>query len=321
MRWLVAAIIATAVLFVSGCAYAATFSGIEFSTSPKIPRPNERLTVTANYIGADPGRYVFVWVVDGTETTRGVGVDRITLDTPSVGRSKEILVSVLEKDVLIVSKSLILRPAGVSIEWEGAGQRTPFAPIRPFFTGHDAVSVTAIPDVRLPDGSRLDTSDLYFAWDVNGVSQKSASGYGKNTLTVPTPFFSQSFQVGVVVDGAQATIRGSDRVTVRPRSPEFVVYRVSPLEGIDDSHAVTNTVHFDTPEISFIAYPLHISSLIDDRISWYLNDEQITTSAGDQKTVTFRKTAEGSGDFDVRVQYTDTQKFLDRMQRSFNVYF
>lgn len=301
--------------------FAAAYSGLEVSTNPTIPRPGEEVTLTAQYIGEDPGRYLFVWIVDDDERLRGVGNNSLTLTAPRLGESLEVVVSVEDQGTVLGSRRIVLRPAELTIEWEGNGARAPFAPNRPLLSGHGSVRVHALANFTDASGRGIPEDDIYFSWEVNGTTQKGASGYGKKSTIVQAPFFTQPFTIRVTGVTRDKRLSGADQVTIRPRSPEFVVYQTSPLSGLSDSRAIVDSFNFQTTEVSFVAFPLHVETLLPGQLTWLLNGAPVASGSGDQRTVTFRKAAEGSGEFEVGVEYRDALSFLNRFARSFLVYF
>jgi hypothetical protein len=283
-----------------------------------VPVPGERLRINARYLGVDSGHFMFEWRIDGRIVSNGVGADQLELLAPPVGDAVNVEV-VLSGGGRSYEKNILISPSDVQLEWEGIGLGYTPSNVRVSFSPHGTVRVAAIPSMRSDSGTPVEIGDIYFAWKVGSTEMKKESGYGKDEIEVPTQFFDQAFSVSVTARSRDGTHVAQRNIQLKPRAPSAVVYTFSQLAGVNDQNAVVARQAFSEQEISFVGYPLNVAEHMAPM--WLLEGGLIDSSAGNPWIVTFRKTGEGTGEFQVTLQYKSKENFLDKYVRSFLVYF
>lgn len=308
-------------LFFPVALFAATpFSGLRLSTSPEVPRPGGQVTITAVSVDRDVNALEFIWSVDGKKVADAVGQTTLTISTPPVGASAEVTVETLLNGRPYANESVFIQPAALYIESDAKSSVPPFYIGKRLPSPQGSVTLSAVPDFVLQNGTRLTPSDLFFEWRVNNV-QKIKPTLGKSSAVFPIPFFNRPFAVSVTAYTRDGSLRAQESTLVVPASPSIVIYETSPLGGILDQHAVTDSYTLPAEEVTLAAYPLFTVNRADIVFKWLLNGSQVELPAGDTHTVTFRKTAAGTGSYGVESTFSHPTRFLERASRSFLLQF
>lgn len=311
--------IATVLLWVPVTSLAA-FSGLVLSQSPEIARPGENVTVRATVVDRAPASLEYLWSVDGELKKRSVGDATFTTPAPQVGSAISINVEVRDRGMVYAEESLIVRPGGVHLEWEARGSVPPFYIGRSLLAPHTRVVVTAIPNIVTESGELVPKKDLLFGWKVNGVLQ-SRVGSGTEELSFDLPVLSKPQVVTSIVETRDGSLRAENSVFIPVATQRLVVYEVSPLGGLLDRSAVREAYPFRETEVTLRAYPLYVVNPDESLVSWSLNGSALTAPEEDPYTITFRKTEEGEGSYEVRVGIRGIERFLERASYAFLLQF
>lgn len=283
MRWLVVGLL----LF----AQPVFAADLLLSASPEAPRPAETVTVSATVRG-NPEAQLFSWTIDDTEVARGYGVTKLEVVMPDLGDSVTVRVAINDEEL---ASSIVLRPQRVTIEWEGDSLRPPTYSGRPTFTAQGIVRLYAIAEVINPRGERIVENDIRYVWSVNGGRLRE-SGYGQSSITITPPFFNRPFTVSVRAESRSGLV-GRDEIELQAQKPRVTVYELSPLLGILSQKTVSETATFSQPEVTFIAYPS--TTAAGYGYTWSLNSETVEVAGDDPRIITFRKTGEGAGIYQI----------------------
>jgi hypothetical protein len=290
---------------------------VALTVSPENPEPGQAVRVTATTIGSDSRDTIFTWLVDDEIVKEGIGASTLDTTAPVSGLTKSIRVVTNGTER---ARPLILRPARVSLEWEALTERPPFYIGRPLVGGQGSIRVAAFAEFIGPNGALIPPTDIRYTWRQRGQTLSTLSGYGRDTVTLTTSFFSEPFSVSV-----EATTRSGARATkniqITPAALDVVIYETSPLGGTLDNRAITDVFNFTANEVAFIAYPLNASRPESLTYSWQLNGSPITLNTDDPRRAVFKKTGEGTGQFEVGVTLENPNSFLDLARRSFLLQF
>lgn len=297
--------------------HAAQFDDVLLTARPEAPRPGERVTVTATLLGADTAGTVFTWLVNDEQVARGVGNNTLAVDAPKLGSTLSVRVLINGEDR---SAPLTLRPAEVSLEWEGLTVSPPFYIGRPLMGGQGSVRILAVPNLVTTNGSAVPPQDINYSWRVNGSVLQKQSGYGVQSVVIKPPFYDDPFTVSVSAE-SRSGLRAVQSQTFLVASPDVVVYEISPLGGLLDTLAVTRDFQFTANEVTFMAYPLNTSQPANLEYQWTLSDTPIALNTGDPRLAVFRKTGSGTGAYTVGLNITSQTAFLDLVRKTFLLHF
>ncbi len=317
MKWLGAVILIALVPLGANALSIPSTSGIEISANPEHPRPSERVTITANPIGVSANTAVFDWVVDGVRVAQETGAKSITVTAPTLGNALEISVYITVDGFSAGSETFELRSATVALVWEAGTSRVPFYIGRPEPNGHSTITAVAVPNLVRSNGTLVDKRDVVYEWMVDGNPVPSSSGVGRSTIRAETPFYDTPFSLSVIASTQDGTISAKEQTVVVPRTPELVLYKDTPLGGIETERAIGDTLNFDEEEVVVNAYPLGVNAINALAPEWTLDGTPFTIESLSPWTAVFRKTSEGSGRYTVGISYSHVRNFLERASHSF----
>jgi hypothetical protein len=290
---------------------------VALTVSPENPEPGQAVRVTATTIGSDSRDTIFTWLVDDEIVKEGIGATTLDTTAPAIGVSKSIRVVTNGTER---ARPLILRPARVSLEWEALSERPPFYTGRPMVGGQGSVRVAAFAEILGPNGTLVPASDIRYTWRQRGQPLTALSGYGRDSVTLTTSFFSEPFTVSVEAT-TRAGVRATKTIQINPASLDVVIYETSPLAGVLDNRAIVDVFNFTANEVAFIAYPLNASRPESLTYTWQLNGSPVTLNTDDPRRAVFKKTGEGTGAFEVGVTLENPNSFLDLARRTFLLQF
>lgn len=286
---------------------------LELVPEPQFPRAGEVVTVRAENYGA--GTATFVWSVNGRVVDQGVGVTSVTVPLASTGNTTAVEVVVINNGQRI-EKAISLTPAEIDIVWEGKTVTPPLFIGLPLPNPNSAVTLYAVPHI-IRNGARVSVSSLTYAWYINDSATPTASGYGKNSITVRPPQFLNPFSVSVRAQTQDGTVETYERITIKPVQPEVLVYEKAPLLGYRFDRAIQEIFQLAGDEVTLVAFPLYINNLQDPSYVWSINSDAITDTEEGGREVTFRKTGEGAGVFNVSFALENTRALFERAKRQF----
>lgn len=298
----------------------AAFSGLYLSHSPEIVQPRKPVVVTASVVDRSESNLEYTWSVDGKVVANAAGQTSLEVIAPEAGIELEVSVEVRDGMRVYATERLLLRPATLYLESDATSSAPPFYIGKRLPSPQGEVTFSAIPNFITSNGTRLPADSLLYEWRVNGA-QKIKPSLGKSSATFTVPFFNKPFTVTATASSRDGTLRAQESTLVTPASPDVVVYEMSPLSGILDQRAVRNEYLLTTEEVTLLAYPLYTKNVADIAFNWSLNGFLVDLPDGDSRSVTFRKTAEGSGSYRVSVDFSNPLLFLERAARSFLLQF
>lgn len=288
---------------------------VVLSVAPESPQPYAPITVTATPIGFNATETPFTWLVNDDVVGSGYGIDTITLTAPALGETLSVRLLIRDEER---ARPLTIRPARVTIEWEGITEVPPAYVGRPLVGGQGAVRAVAIPEF-IAQNRRVPSSQINYTWRLNGSTLTKLSGYGRDRVIVEPPFYDTPFTLSVEAEGGG--VRAAYATRIRAVSPDIVIYEFSPLSGILSNRALGSDYFFSASEASFIAYGLHTSRPASLSYQWKLGGTPIELQTGDPRVAVFKKTGEGEGAYQVSVKLMNDDAFLDVFERSFLLHF
>lgn len=295
-------------------------SVLEVETIPSSVEPGSTVTVRAQVPASMAGSATFVWRVDGRTVDQGIGRNAIQVAVGGAGTRTVVSVNVTEGGVLRAEKTIELAPASVDLVWEGNTYTPPFYHGKPLTTGSSAVTVLAVPNI-IQNGARVSSDDLVYRWYVNDAQAPKKSGYGASWFSLTTPQFENEFTVRVVAETRDGSIRTTNEISIKPVRPEIVIYQRSPLLGLRFDQATGASHTMNNGEVTFVAFPLYLTSTEGGEYQWLVDGKDATTSNVDPRSITFRKTVDGVGNFSIAVKYQNPTLLFEYGTQTFNLKF
>jgi hypothetical protein len=290
---------------------------VELSAEPEFPTPNATVSITA-HTSLESLAHLFSWTVDGELRAEGVGLTALKVPVGELGTETVVEVALMEQGEIKGAAVYVLRPTEVDLVWEGKTYVPPLYQGLPLANGNADVVIAAYPHF-MRNGREIPREQLSYTWEVDGVVVQDKSGYGRATLTMKPPRYSNSFRVGVVVQSRDGLLRGRGVSVITPVQPRAIVYEDRPLVGLNFNRAITSVFPLAGDEATFKTIPFFAARASTLEYEWRINGTLLPESAEEPGTATFRRTGATSGTYPIEVRLSDTRFLFERAAQSFEI--
>lgn len=281
-----------------------SLDGVEISANPATPSPGQDVTVSVQSFSTDLSAASVVWIVDGKNYARGIGLASIKITAPALGKNMSVLVAIMTVEGKEVKKALTIKSGGVEIIWESAGYVPPFYKGKALFAYENQTKFTAMPHLAGANGVELDPKTLVYKWKQGDQVIQDQSGYGKQTLTIKDEI-PRDEEITVEVGTPTGTQKGTASLTITPTDPSISFYQEDPLYGVLYNKSISAKLSLTNPEITLRAapYAFNTSSL---SYVWMINNiERTDLSKNQSVTLRTKEDTEGSSDIFLEIKNQD----------------
>ncbi len=293
---------------------------LQLSLSPQYPKPGDVVTVTATDYAVNADSLTYLWSVDGSVVSQGVGEKTFTLTAGPAGSAHTVTLVVALGGVTEDSASATVRPADMDLILEGDTSVPPFYIGRPLPNAQSGITVLAMPHI-VSGTAEVPANSLIYSWKENDVPLANLSGYGKSSIVVTPPTFSEPFTISVHAETQDGTGAADASATITPHAPVIAIYEDAPLLGVRFEKAISAAFPFSGTEVSFAAFPIFVSNPAALSYQWALDGTPFSVDPARPGAVTFRKTSSGSGSHTVSFSFTNPSAFLENATDSFTLTF
>jgi hypothetical protein len=288
-------------------------SDVSVTLTPEHPGPNTSVTIQLTSFSTSLENAYIAWTVDGRAASSGVGADRLTLSTKTVGVATSVAATISPVGETPILKTIRISPASVDILWQATDAVVP-----PFYRGRSlptkesAVKFVAIPEVLATNGSLLAPGNFVYAWKENYVPN-TKGGYGKNGYASVMDYLNPAKHIGVELSSRDGSIVAVNSLDLVPNDPKILWYASSPLYGPLYDHALDGSYSVTGSDTSLIAEPYFFSP--KDPASkalsyeWKLNGNTIDTPFIPNSLFLHRESAD-TGTASVSVSITNLAKLF-----------
>lgn len=268
-------------------------SFVSIDVVPRVPGPQENVTVSISSFLVDLDSAGTVWKVNGVTKLNGYGIKKFSVTTGAVGTTTTIDVQITPPSSQTFTQTVVLKPAEADILWEATDSYVPsFYRGKALPSSEGLINVVAMPNIKNKDAS------LVYRWTRNSQPSLDGSGYGKSSYTFKTSYLNRNEKVILEIAAPDGTYQAKKDVTITAGSPQIVFYAKKPLEGTDYAHALQDNFPMKTSEITLVAEPYFFSTQSKDSTqidyTWKLNNQTITIP-GKKSELIVRKEANSSG--------------------------
>ncbi len=295
---------------------------LQVTVSPQNPRPGQKVTISIRSFSIDLERSEIAWGVDGALAQNGTAQTSFTTIAGKSGTEQTINVQVTSATGSVFNKSLIIRSGDIEILWQSKSYTPPFYKGKALYPIQGDITAVAVPHL-FQNGVELNPRELIYAWEKDGKKQQSASGYGKNTIKLPSEFGSKTIELAVTVSSLDGNSVGTRRITITPQNPQIVFYEDSPLYGPIYSNALTSSLFLSSDEIRLRATPYYFSTNLPHStfpllFKWEINGTPVDEA---NSYITLRRTAGVSGTSIVSMSTTNNNKLFQNFKSSLKINF
>ncbi|MFA5744651.1 MAG: hypothetical protein WC887_00290 [Candidatus Paceibacterota bacterium] len=260
------------------------------SVNPQYPAPYSQAVLSLLSSSLDLNNAIMTVSVAGKEVYKGsvrptaipVGgagsVVSAKVTVTSGGASYNQTISIQPQDVVLVAEPISSSP--------------------PLYLGKSLVPlegdvrVVAMANLRGTKGEIIDTTTLSYSWTVDDTQIANASGIGKQSITVASPFQYRTRKVSVAVMSQDGNLVGGASLSLSALDPSVRLYKNDPLLGILYDHALSSSYAISNAEETLYAAPFSLPTTNGaPLIQWFLSG----TIAQTGNSITLRPTGKGQG--------------------------
>ncbi|MFA4890153.1 MAG: hypothetical protein WC587_00750 [Candidatus Paceibacterota bacterium] len=311
----VVAVVFTLTLAVHHQSYASPTDFI-IEMSPENPGPNENVNAKIITYSFDINRADISWLINGQKKDSGIGKSSFSFKTGEVGSKTTLTVSIITKDGLPASKSIIIRPADVDLLWEAANYVPPTYKGKALPSSESTIKVIAMPNIVSPGGNKILPSNLVYQWEINNKKFPDVSGYGKSSFTFRSSEIFNEDSISITVSDFSQTVVASKRIKIKIESPKIIFYENRPIEGVLYDNALSGETQLGSDEISVKAEPFFFSKRNMGRLNyeWTMNGEKISPDT--EPSIVTLRTGGGSGSANIGLRISNLISILQFAEKS-----
>ncbi|MBA3733103.1 hypothetical protein H0W91_01870 [Patescibacteria group bacterium] len=300
-------------------------SDIEVTISPENPGPNQSVYASVVSYSTNINTANITWKINGKTSLKGIGEKTFQFVTGDLNKLTTLEIDVITNEGDKIVKIISFKPVAVDLTWQTTGLTPPFFKGRTLFSHENKITFIAVPHMIGTNGREVSPNNLVYKWKLNGSVMDSDSGYGKSTYNMTGSIISRPLQVEVEVTSANTAGVGYAETVVNPIDPTVVLYRKSPLYGIEFQKALIGTVSMnDSKEASIIGMPYFfgVSSPYSPQLSykWSINGISIDNDTT-QTTRVFRQIEGTNGTSNISLSIENSYKILQVSRSEFDLTF
>mgnify|MGYP007100934271 FL=1 len=266
-------------------------NGVTINLTPQHPRPHQTVEATVRSGNVDVSSATIVWLINDELLQQESGGTSFIFETPAEGQMQQLTVLVKTIDGQVLSDTVAIRPASVTLLWEARTWTPPFYKSRALYTPGSTIVVEARASIEGSDGRKYEPNELLYTWRRNDSVLGNQSGLGKSTLIIEGPKFFSDDVMSVEVSTPDRSIIATSAALIETRDPLVLLYEEDPLLGVVYNRSVENDHVFRaTQQISLVAAPFYMDARkLNDRsltYEWQVQGRKIETNANRPSYVT-----------------------------------
>lgn len=309
----------------AGPVHAQITTGLTVELSNSNPNPGETLDATVKSFSYDISAAKITWYINGQIVSSNTGADILTFTAPAMGKQLTMRVVVAVPSGPTLSKSITLGSGSVDLIVETDGY------VPPYFAGkvppvhQNQIRFVAIPHLANSSGVEFDAKNLVYNWRKDNSPISSASGYGKQTLTLEGDVIPRPYDILVTVSAPGLGAQAQSLIHVETVTPFVQFYIDDPLYGPLFNTAISDTLRIGSQkEASVIAVPYGFNKPATSAgtldLTWTVNNTEHSELANHENVV-LRSPDNGSGISNVQLDIRNSKRILQGASGAFSVVF
>ena len=292
---------------------------VNVEISPENPGPNQSVNVYLTSYSTNINTANITWKVNGKTVRFGKGEKSFSFIVGDMQTTTTLSVVINTEEGETITKTVKIKPTSVDLIWQSDGFVPAFYKGKTFFSHQNRITFIALPHLINSSGQEISAKNLLYKWTKDGSVDEVASGFGKNTYTITPSIISRALDVAVEVTSSSNPSVGRAELVVQPIEPSVVIYKKSPLYGIEFEHALQNSMKLEDKELTIIAMPFYFG-INPGALSynWSINGEPIGQNSNIQ---VFRPKEKTSGTSNISLQVGNIDKILQSATADFNLKF
>lgn len=304
--------------------YQAPIDGVTISNSPDKPGPGETVKVEVESYLIDLNSSTIIWLVDGKELTRGVGIKKIEIKAPVAGKKRNVVSIIRANNGKEVQKSITIKSGSVEIIWETSrSYKPPFYEGKNHFVYENWIRLIAMPHLSIDGIKEIDPKTLVYRWKMGGKDIENGTGYGIQSLEIKASEIPKPLEISVNVYTRDQTESAEAFLRLEPSEPTLSFYEVSPLYGVLFNKALSNNHTLRNSELNILVAPFGFNfNPKNNKLSylWSINNVDQPELLKNQSIILRPKgNIEGSSNINIDVRHEND--ILERAESSIMINF
>lgn len=302
----------------------ATSQDVNVNIVPATPGQYKIVNITLESYSIDINSSMITWRVNGAQKSAGRGQKTFNFTTGSYTETTTVNIIIESVNGEVINKTLRIKPTDVDLVWESEGYTPPFYRGKSDFTYQNKVTFIATPHITNSSGVEISPKNLVYKWKKNGSVIEDASGFGKNSYSLKGSIIARPIDITVEVTNLSADIKASAHLTVTPKDPLVLLYRKSPLYGIEFQKAISGNIEMKEKEIAVVGVPYFFGGTLSSSpkfiYKWMINGTKINENPS-ETTGVFRQAEGVSGTSNISLSVENNTDVLQLAKNSFQVTF
>lgn len=304
--------------------YQAPIDGVTISNSPERPGPGETVKVEVESYLVDLNSSTIIWLVDGKEFTRGIGIKKIEIKAPVAGKKRNVVAIIRANNGKEVQKSITIKSGSVEIIWETSrSYKPPFYKGKNNFVYENWIRLIAMPHLSIDGIKEIDPKTLVYRWKMGGKDIENGTGYGVQSIEIKASEIPKPLEISVNVYTRDQTESAEAFLRLEPSEPTLSLYEVSPLYGVLFNKALSSNHTLRNSELNILVAPFGFNfNPKNNKLSylWSINNVEQPELIKNQSIILRSKgDIEGSSNINIEVRHEND--ILERAESSIMVNF
>ena len=280
----------------------APIDGVTISNTPEKPRPGDNVIISIESYLIDLNSSSIIWIADGKDIGRGIGMKNITIKAPVAGKKTLVTAIIVASNGKEVRKAITIKSGSVEIIWETMGYTPPFFKGKNPFIYENFIRLTVVPHLSTDGVKEIDPKNLVYKWKKGGKYIDGVSSYGTQSVDIQADEIPKPLEISVEVYTRDQNESAVSLLTLQPTEPSVSFYEIDPLYGIMLNKALIDRIALNNSEITLLAAPFGFNYNSNIYL-WSINNiEQPDLSKNQSITLRSKEDTEGSSNISVDIR-------------------
>lgn len=300
-----------------------TIAGIDIKPSVANPTPSQELIITAESYVIDLNSSNIVWTLNGNVYQKGIGITKINVTAPALGKTTKIVVSATSPTGQNYGTSYTLTSSHVDMIVETSGYVPPFFAGKAPFTYQNGYRVVAYPHIISSNGKEVDPKTLVYEWSKDSKVIQGNSGYGKQVFTYTDEIVPRSRLIEVKITTKDGSAQAAGSIVLNGNAPFIRFYNDDPLYGPMYNSAKESTFNIgNSGEMSVLAVPFGFDQNDSSPLnySWTVNG-LTQTSLSANRSIVLRAPSGQSGSSNIGLRISNPASIVQVADGGFQIVF
>lgn len=304
---------------------APTNTFIELKSTPETPKEGDTVKLELSSFNINLDTAKITWYVDGKIKNNGIGVKNIDLVAKGNGQKTSIVVLVTSSDGVRSSTSKEILSNSVDIIIEPASYTPPFYKGKSLFTNQGVARIVAIPNIFV-DNKKIDSKNLIYKWQKDGINLSQLSGKGKDSISVTGGVPINNIDVNLDVLDSSGNILTTNSVEITSTDPKIIFYENNALYGTFYNKAISSDYFMGLKEeLNITAKPFYFGVDSDSSSNllykWFVNGNPVILDSKINELLLKQTTGSLKGTADIKLELRNKDKIFQFTNSDLNVSF